>query len=121
MKLCWVTLHVRDLSVSLKFYRDLLGLKISNQMKIKEGLEIVFMSGDGEARIELICDKNVIVEKKDHSFSVGLDVENLDELVKRAKSSGGVNVVGPIKPNPHVRFYMLSDPDGYTIQLVETK
>ena len=119
MKLCWITLHVNDLAKSLEFYQGLLNLETSNHMKINEDYEIIFLKGENDAQVELIWDKNEHVENVDRSFSVGLEVNNLDELVELAKKSGVKKIDGPITPNPHMRFYFLGDPDGYNIQLVE--
>ena len=68
MKLCWVTLHVSDMKKSLEFYQDLLGLEISNQIKVSDDFEIVFLGGEAAVKIELIYEKNKAIKKNDHSF-----------------------------------------------------
>ena len=50
MKFCWVTVHVRDMEESLKFYQDIVGLKINRRMKPAAGTEIVFL-GAAEPRL----------------------------------------------------------------------
>ena len=27
--------------------------------------------------------------------------------------------VGPISPNPHIRFFFVRDPDGYYVEIIE--
>ncbi len=53
MKFQWTTIQVTNLDKSLKFYKDLLGMKIA---KVIEGgnHQIVMLGEDDDAKIELI-------------------------------------------------------------------
>ena len=55
MKFCWITLMVKNMDNSVKFYNEIVGLKLNRRFSVKPGFEISFM-GDGETEIELICD-----------------------------------------------------------------
>ena len=35
-------------------------------------------------------------------------------------AAAGMAIPEPMSPNPSLRFYFVKDPDGYSIQLVET-
>ncbi len=58
MKFCWSTLKVKNLEESLKFYQEIVGLKINKRFNAGPGREIAFL-GDGETKIELICDEEI--------------------------------------------------------------
>ena len=45
MNFCWVTLNVTNMENSLKFYHEILGLKISAQFNAGEDREIVMLGG----------------------------------------------------------------------------
>ena len=118
MKFTWVTLHVSDIEQSLRFYRELLGLKIVREFG-DENHKIVFLAGDNETQLELICDKSERIENAGRGVSVGFGVTGLDEKIAGLKAAVTAPIAGPISPNPHIKFYLIPDPDGYTIQLYE--
>ena len=119
MNFTWVTFHVSDMEKSLNFYRDLLGMRIVREFG-NENQKLVFLAGDNETQIELICQKGESIENAGKGMSVGFGVTNLDEKIANLKNQISAPIAGPMSPNPHMKFYMVPDPDGYTIQLHET-
>lgn len=120
MNFCWVTLPIKDLEVSLKFYNGLLGLPIAS--KVVNGHFAMAMLGEkDQPKIELIKSGGGHGEPKGSSISVGVEVESLDETLEHLKSYDVQVIRGPFAPNPHIRFVFVSDPDGYDVQLVEHK
>jgi lactoylglutathione lyase len=117
MKLNWITFRVSDLEKSMAFYTELLNLEISAKFG-SEDHQIVMLGKANEPKIELIFEPNTKIENPGEGVSIGLEFENLGRLVEILKENGK-NVVGPILPNPQIRFFFVQDPDGYTIQLVE--
>ena len=118
MKFTWVTFYVSDMEKSLHFYKDLLGLKIVRDFG-DENHKIVFLAGDNEAQVELICDKGAVIENVGKGMSVGFGVTQLEEKIADLKAKISAQITGPISPGPNIKFYMVPDPDGYTIQLYE--
>jgi len=118
MKFCWCTIMVKDLEKSIKFYENIVGLKVNRKFEAGPGTEIAFL-GVGGTEVELIEDKS----KKDvnigKDISLGFQVENLDEMIKYVEEKGIKIESGPIKPNPNVRFFYILDPNGVKIQFVE--
>jgi len=119
MKLNWVTIRVRDLDRSLSFYRDLLALDIAAQFGPPDH-QIVMLGQADAPKIELICQPNTTLENPGKGVSIGLEADDLDQLIARLQAHG-LNPSGPVSPNPTLRFFFVQDPDGYTIQLVEQK
>ncbi len=117
MKFQWTTIQVTNLDNSLKFYKDLLGMKIA---RVIEGgnHQIVMLGEDDDAKIELIPISTASRENLGNGVSIGIAFKQLDDLVEKIKSKN-IPVVGPITPMPDIRFFFVNDPDGYTIQLLD--
>ncbi|MDD4390795.1 MAG: VOC family protein [Eubacteriales bacterium] len=109
MKLNWVTLKVSDLEKSMRFYTELLPLQVATKIGTDDH-QIVFLGKDDSAKVELIYEKGGNVENAGKGVSVGLECDNLDQLVDKLKVNN-LNVTGPISPNAHIRFFFVQDSD----------
>lgn len=118
MKFCWSTLKVKNMEESLKFYEEIINLKLDRRFNAGPGVEIAFL-GDGETKIELVCDENSIDVNVGKDISWGFEVESLDEMINFLKEKDIAIEEGPIQPNPHIRFFYVIDPNGLKIQFVE--
>lgn len=118
MKFCWSTITVNDMEASLSFYRELVGLPLDRRFAAG-GAEIAFL-GEGGTQVELICDKSRPAPGKVEGISLGFAVPSLDEMMKRAGEKGIEIESGPFQPSPQVRFFFVKDPNGVSIQFVET-
>ncbi len=120
MKLCWVTLLVKDLEKSLSFYHGILGLPIDSQIK-GDGMEMAMLGEKDQPKIELISFAHEKDKLYSSDISVGLEVESLEKAIKLLQEKQIVIASGPVSPLPHISFLFIHDPDGYTVQLVEIK
>jgi lactoylglutathione lyase len=118
MKFCWVTIKVRNMEESLKFYEEIVGLKIDNRYNSVPGKEIAFL-GEGETKIELICDESLDEISHGEHISLGFEVNSADEMMNLLKDKGIEIHSGPFQPSPHVKFFYVLDPNGVKIQFVE--
>ncbi len=118
MKFCWSTLMVKDLEESLRFYKDIVGLNVIRRFNAGPGMEIVFL-GEGETKIELICDENLKEVSFGHSISLGFEVNSVDEMMSFVVEKGIDILSGPFQPNEHSKFFYILDPNGLKIQFVE--
>lgn len=120
MELCWVTLPVNNLEASLVFYQQVLGIPVDSRVS-GDGFEMAMLGPKNAPKIELIS----LAHEKDkiHSsdISIGLAVDALDEAMALLQEKGIAIVSGPVSPAPYIAFLYIRDPDGYTIQLVETR
>ncbi len=118
-KFTWVTLRVSDIDKSLTFYRDILGMPMSEDAS-HDAMQIAMMGTDNGPRIELLSKGSEVIDNPGQGVTYGLSVENVDELAYKLMVAG-VAVRGPYSPTPGFKFYFTQDPDGYTIQLVGKK
>lgn len=118
MEFCWVTLHVKDMEESLRFYEEVVGLEIDNKFNAGPGVEIVFL-GDGQTKIELICDRNGNDVSMGNDISLGFEVESMEKMIEFIEFKGLEVHSGPFSPNPSVKFFFVEDPNGLKIQFVE--
>lgn len=117
MKFCWSTLMVNNMEESLKFYQEIVGLTVDKRFKAGPGTEIAFL-GDGETKIELICNENNKEVNVGQDISWGFEIESVDKMMEFVKNKG-MECSGPFQPNPHVKFFYVTDPNGLKIQFVE--
>lgn len=120
MRFCWVTIKVRDLEESLKFYQEILGLSIYKRFKADHEVEIAFLSDD-KTKIELLWDKKVEEVNIGQDISLGFQVNSVDEMINFVKEKGVKIHSGPFQPNPQTKFFFVTDPNGVKIQFVELK
>lgn len=118
MNLSWVTLTVRDLDESIRFYTDIVGLKVEVRRPAGPDMELAFL-GDGETKLELITDKTVHEFSIGASISLGFQVDSLDETMAGLKEKGIILHSGPFQPAPHIKFFFITDPNGLKIQFLE--
>jgi len=130
---------VSNMEVSLKFYQDLLGLKIEKSM-VESGKYIDNMlslkdvkvktvklsANNGVTLVELLEFKNPSSknrESKIYDFGashIAFTVNNLDECYKTLKEAGvSFNASAQISPDGYAKVTFCHDPDGTPIELVE--
>ncbi len=120
MSFCHVTLTVKDMEASLRFYTETVRLPVVKRFQAGPDTEIAFL-GAGETKVELICGKNCPEAIVGNGISIGFEVEDVPTKFQALKS-GGIHVISDIiQPNPHARFFYIADPDGFRVQLMENR
>ncbi|MDD2374612.1 MAG: VOC family protein [Eubacteriales bacterium] len=118
MAFCWSTLRVNNMDESLSFYKDVIGLALQNRFNAGPDLEIAFL-GDGETKIELVCNKDSSDVKIGSDISLGFEIDSVNEKMNSIKNIG-INIEsGPFQPNANIKFFYILDPNGLKIQLIE--
>jgi predicted enzyme related to lactoylglutathione lyase len=110
----FVSLQVRDMPLSKKFYQDILGFRVEDETRPDA---VVFSTGMGAifAIRKPLADLNQVSHL---GFGVGLwfylpDVKDIFESAKKT----GIRVIQPLTMGPFGEMLILADPDGYAITL----
>ena len=107
------TMIVNNLDESVSFYRDVLGFSEGYHVDFPVGGITIMNSPDG-ASVELIESPQF----ETGLYSVGTDVDDLDDVLKQVKLSG-CEVIGEITPTTVGRQIFIKDPNGVRICLRE--
>jgi len=120
MEFCWVTLQVKDMEASLRFYRNILDLPIFRRFSV-DPVEIVLLGPQDFPKIELISNKNDKSEKHADGISIGFVVSSLEDTMALMRRNNIQITKEPFTESPHIQFCYVKDPDGYDVQFVENK
>ncbi len=124
MKFLYTGIRVRDLEASIKFYTDVLGMKVRDRTRIEQtrGEVVTLVSEDNGFPLEL----NYYDEDSPHATKYtageGLDhlaflVDDIDDAVARMKKFGSGEILR-VKTEKS-RWAYIEDPNGIWIELCE--
>ncbi len=108
-----VTLMVKDVERSVKFYRDDLGLR----QKVRYGNEWVELQAPGTV-IALHPNRKPNASRPPKTMSIGFQVKNLDGTVAKLEKKG---VTFKIVDEGFLRRADFADPDGHRLYLMELR
>ncbi len=122
MQISLFTIHVIDLEKSIQFYQDVLKMKIFKVMEPNEQYKLVFLRGEGEVIVELIEEKNLVqLDKVSSGVSIGIFVENMDDILEHLKSNKIKIKRGPISVPSGNKLLFIEDPNGVEVEFIEGK
>lgn len=124
MRILHTMIRVGNLERSIKFYTEVLGMKVIRTSDHPEGkFTNVFIGyADGGAEIELTYNYGVESYEMGGAFGhIALAVEDAYKACAEIKARGGVvsREAGPMKHGTTVIAFV-QDPDGYKIELIQT-
>lgn len=125
MRMLHTMIRVGNLDASLKFYTEILGMRLLRKADYPDGkFTLAFVGYDDESKTAVIeLTYNWGVEKYEMGTGFGhiaLGVANIRDTVERIRARGGkiVREPGPMKHGSTVIAFV-EDPDGYRIELIE--
>ena len=122
-KLLHTRYRVNDLEKSVKFYREVLGLQELYRHKSPRGSELVFLKApEGEETIELCSfPASGPVQVQSDLTHIAFEVESLAAFGKHLVSLGYNYSDGPHQSSSGTHFAFVDAPEGYEIELIESK
>lgn len=115
--------RVADMDRSVKFYSEVLGLKVIEESASPRGSRLVFLQAPGtDSEIELCSfPDSGAVEVPEDLVHLAFQVDNLEEWVERLQLAGIPITEGPVTTKSGSRFLFTEDPDKYEIELIQRK
>jgi len=127
LRILHTMLRVGDLERSLRFYTEVLGMKLLRRRDFPEGKFTLAFVGYGEesdnAVLELTCNWGVDQYELGSGYGhVAVEVEDAYQACEEARKRGGkvTREAGPMKHGTAVIAFV-EDPDGYKIEFVQQK
>ena len=113
-------IHVLDLTRSLKFYQEALGLEEVRRREAKDGsFTLVFLSdGTSEHRLELtwMKDRDKPYDLGENEMHLAFRVDNFEAAHAWHKEMGCI-----CYENVDMGIYFIEDPDGYWLEILPTR
>jgi lactoylglutathione lyase len=118
-------LRVKDISQSIRFYTEVMGMRMLRTLENKdEKYTLVFMGYGDESEtsvIELTYNHGQAGYDMGNAFGhIAIGVDNIKQTILEIKKSGGnftLEATALAGSNETIAF--LTDPDGYSIELIE--
>ena len=127
MRMLHTMLRVGDLDRSVKFYTEVLGMKLLRTTdRPDQKYSLAFVGYDSEDRaavLELTYNHGVEKYELGSAFGhVAIEVPDAAQACEKAKRAGGkvTREAGPMKHGTNVIAFV-EDPDGYKIEFVQRK
>ncbi len=125
LRMMHTMLRVGDLDRSLKFYTELLGMKLIKKLDFPEGEFTLAFVGYGPEETDTVIELTYNYDKDSYDMGTGyghiaLETSDIYATSKTLKDAGAVftREPGPMKHGKtHIAF--IKDPDGYSIELVQ--
>ena len=127
MRILHTMLRVGDLQRSVRFYTDVLGMKLLRTTERPEQkYSLAFVGYDTEDRAAVLeLTYNYGVERYDMGAAFGhvaIEVRDVKQACDKVRGAGGkvTREAGPVKGGTTVIAFV-EDPDGYKIEFIEHK
>jgi lactoylglutathione lyase len=110
-----ITLRVKDLEKSIRFYKTITELKVMRRFKA-EPAELAFLSnGEGETQVELVCIPQGEIFTGKGMF-ICFETDKLEEKHQLAMDEN-LNPSPIQDPGDQTSYFYVYDPDGVSVQL----
>lgn len=119
MKYGFVTVSVKNIEESAKFYKDILGLKETTRFSPQSGIDIMFLKDEDGNAVELITHPGEGESNINGNVSIGFIVNSLDETMAMLKEKQVPVARGPMGVPGGARFIFINDPNGVGIEFIE--
>ncbi len=123
MKLLHTMVRVKDIDASLRFYTELLNMKLEKKKRLDD-CELYFLNDEeGTTQLELTYNDETPENGYDLGSGFGhfaFSVKSLEEFTKKLHNLGYEYLYEPFDlTGKGTKIAFIKDPDGYEIELIE--
>lgn len=125
MRMLHTMLRVGDLDRSIKFYSDILGMKVLRRHDYPDGKFTLAFVGYGDEKdhtvLELTHNWDTASYDKGNAFGhIAIEVDDAYQACEQVRNAGGkvVREAGPMMHGTTVIAF-IEDPDGYKIEFIQ--
>ncbi len=120
-KLLHTRMRVNDLERTVKFYEDVLGLKVVRRHTSPRGSQLVFIqTPNSEEEIELCYLPNsASVQVQPDLMHLAFEVDDLEKFAAGLKQKGYALSDGPTNTGGGSVIAFIDAPEGYEIELIQ--
>lgn len=115
MKMVHVTIYTDCFEDSIKFYEDIVDLKIQTDLRPFGGNIVFLAEGESDTQVELIDEPEKAYWGA--GISMGFHVDDV-EAKREEILENGYHPTPIITPNPQVKFFFVEDPNGVKVQFI---
>lgn len=123
MKFLHSMIRVKDIDASLKFYTEVLNMKLDHKKRLDDCWLYFLTDEDNTCQIELTYNDEIPEKGYDIGTAFGhfaFSVESLDAFTKKINELGYDYIYPPFDLNGKGSMIaFIKDPDGYEIELIE--
>lgn len=115
-------INVTDLERSVRFYTDIIGLKVQTRTQIPNVDEVVLAADVGGGRLQLAqhLDRSGPIDHGDALWKIYMIVDDCADVHQRAVDAGFESTMAPERLERWpVTVAFIVDPDGYSIELMQ--
>ena len=127
MRILHTMIRVVDLQKSIKFYTDILGMKLLRQKDYPDGKFTLAFIGYGNESGETVIELTHNWDTKSYNMGdafghIAIEVDDVYKACETMKKSGGkiIRDAGPMNAGTTIIAFV-EDPDGYQIELIGKK
>ena len=115
-------IYVSDIERSIRFYTDIIGLKVQGRTEIDDVHEAHLAADDGGGRLQL-AERYNGGQPIDHGFALWKIYMNVDDCVSTHRKAVAAGYESTMEPEKLDRWPVIvgfvNDPDGYSIELIQ--
>jgi len=121
-RLLHTRMRVADIDATVKFYTDVLGLKVTLQHTSPRGSKLVFLEVPGSAEEIELCSfpASGTVKVPEDLVHLAFEVSDLDATITQLEALGVPITDGPTDSRSG-RFCFIDAPEGYEVELIECR
>jgi catechol 2,3-dioxygenase-like lactoylglutathione lyase family enzyme len=117
-----VTIRVRDMEVSVDYYRRMFGARVMLRRNLKGGKRIVFLRiGDSMLELMDFGPASEPVDPREHYgvHHIGIKTDNFEATYQDLRAKGADFLGDPFEPTKGIRLVFLREPNGAVIELAQ--